>query len=120
MLRHKEWGSALTWALRSVDTSLHSAIADYILHFCPPEVISSIAVLEQMSEIMLKTPALVFLHEYRKFQNLLRDGDKTEAVNLLVCYRNFIKFQKFLIVEDLFFTKFFYFHIFILLIQSKR
>ncbi|VDN60106.1 unnamed protein product [Dracunculus medinensis] len=84
MLRHKEWGSALTWALRSVDTSLHSAIADYILHFCPPEVISSIAVLEQMSEIMLKTPALVFLHEYRKFQNLLRDGDKTEAVNLLV------------------------------------
>uniref|UniRef100_A0A158Q8C9 Nuclear pore complex protein Nup85 n=1 Tax=Elaeophora elaphi TaxID=1147741 RepID=A0A158Q8C9_9BILA len=84
LLRAEQWGSALSWAIRSRDIEVVSTVADQVVSRCPAEKFSSITVVEHFTEVMLLSSSFVFLHRYYKFRKLLELDQKVKAAELLV------------------------------------
>lgn len=84
LLHLGQWGSALSWAIRSRDIEIVSLVADQVISRCVSSEFSSIAVVEHFIEVMLLSSSFVFLHRYYKFRKLLELDEKARAADLLV------------------------------------
>lgn len=79
-----QWSSALIWGMRTEDSKLLDTIANRILLECTPEVLAKMSVLEELNEVTLLSPALVFLHKYYSFRKLFVSAQKEAAALCLV------------------------------------
>lgn len=86
LLRARQWGSCLSWAIRSRDIKTLSALADQVVLRCANDDFSSITVVEHFTEVMLLSSSFAFLHRYYNFRKLLESDQKVKAAELLVCH----------------------------------
>lgn len=92
-----QWSSALIWGMRTEDSKLIDKIANRILLECPPEAISRMSILDELSEVTLLSSSLVFLHKYYCFRKLFASAQREAAAQCLVrfyAYEYYIIFYK--------------------------
>uniref|UniRef100_A0A0N5AW34 Nuclear pore complex protein Nup85 n=1 Tax=Syphacia muris TaxID=451379 RepID=A0A0N5AW34_9BILA len=79
-----QWSSALIWGMRTEDSKLIDKIANRILLECPPEAISRMSILDELSEVTLLSSSLVFLHKYYCFRKLFASAQREAAAQCLI------------------------------------
>merc|ERR1711997_481792 len=83
-LHQNQLGNAMTWALRSQDSTFTSYLADKLLKlYCESGTFSSGDLLDHLGVSMVVSDRLTFLAKYREFHGLAGNGDYASAAALL-------------------------------------
>ena len=83
-LHQNQLGNAMTWALRSQDSTFTTYLADKLLKlYCESGTFSSGDLLDHLGVSMVVSDRLTFLAKYREFHSLAGNGDYTIAAALL-------------------------------------
>ena len=83
-LHQSQLGNAMTWALRSQDSTFTTYLADKLLKlYCESGTFSSGDLLDHLGVSMVVSDRLTFLAKYREFHSLAGNGDYTIAAALL-------------------------------------
>ncbi|XP_029637665.1 nuclear pore complex protein Nup85 [Octopus sinensis] len=84
-LKTKRVGQALSWFLKSKDSSYAALLSERILaEYCETGQFSHLDLLENLGTSMFLSSKLTFLGQYREFHKLYEEGEIQEAANLLV------------------------------------
>ena len=83
-LRQNQIGNAMTWALRSQDSTFTTFLADKMLNlYCESGNFSSGDLLDHLGVSMVVSDRLTFLAKYREFHSLTANQDFASAAALL-------------------------------------